>query len=427
MPNQTDSLSLWLDHFAKKYPNSIHLGLDRIRQVAQKMDLLPVKALVITVAGTNGKGSTVCLLDRIYREAGYRVACYTSPHLLCFNERITVDGNMISDAELISAFQDIEAQRGDVFLSYFEMATLAALSHFKRASPDVMILEVGMGGRLDATNIVDADIAIISSISFDHTKWLGNSLNDIAGEKVGIARAACPVIYGDAHLYPKVVRHLAELGCPLYRQGYDYQWDAATGVFQWLSQEPLCIKPPCSLHPGAVANAVMAVQLVQGRTPVSLEAMQRAVHSARIKGRLQWLEGDPLILLDVAHNEASAALLAESVSRVSITGKVRAVFSALADKDIAKLTQPMLKLVNYWYIGQLYDERAAGIDVLQQSLIRQGACELASFASIEAAFSEAVKASSPGDLIVVYGSFFTVAAVMNSDSMTGECNEVHYG
>lgn len=406
------SLTEWLSDLEVRNSQEIQLGLTRIKTVAQKLQLLSLKAKVISVAGTNGKGSTVTALEHIYHIAGYQVGTYTSPHLIHFNERIRINLSAISDDDLCRAFSIIEAIRGDVVLTYFEMITLAALWFFQKKDVDIVILEVGLGGRLDATNIIDADLSIITTIDFDHQDFLGHTLEAIGYEKAGILRQGKPFIYADENPPASVVERAAVLSvfaCYLGKyfsfQERESVWDFYCGKIQ------IHGLPKPKIHLKSAAAAITACFLLE--LPVSYDHLHKAMHRIFLPGRLQLQKGEVDVLYDVSHNPQSVKLLAHTLQHYDKKNKIHAVFSALKDKNILELIVPLKKYVDYWYPAQLDGKRAISAKLLlsyfKKAEIFVEICYNEPFLAFEAALSHAKR----GDLIVVYGSFFTVGRVMN--------------
>jgi len=460
------TLSDWLVHFEHRHQEEIQLGLERVTTVARRLDLCIVEPSVITVAGTNGKGSTVAALDAIYRSAGYRVASYTSPHLMQFNERIRINGLMISDEALCEAFLVIEDARRSVHLTYFEMTTLAALWYFKQSCLDLIILEVGMGGRLDATNIVDADLAIITTIDWDHQAYLGDTFDAIGYEKAGVLRAGKPCIYADKNPPASIVAHARSLNAPLYCLDVDYSFHVTPQTLQHdgvrssltvrtqssvkarrpatcsrdpailldfqdrngsreqvagrrslnsqqeLEKDILCCLPLPGIHANACSSAVFATHCLQALLPVSRDVIEQAMRDVRIVGRQQWVHGEVAILYDVAHNPQSVSLLAEKMRHMKWTGRVLAVFSGLQDKDLCGLIRLMRSSVDVWYPTVLSTKRAASESLILNAFSTEGIEVGACYPHPAKAYRAALAQASPGDLIVVYGSFMTVSAIM---------------
>lgn len=406
-------LNQWLEVLENRTAHEIQLGLTRIMEVAKKNNLHKPDCKVITVAGTNGKGSTVTALETIYHAAGYKVGSYTSPHLLQFNERIRVNLIPISDNALCQSFSFIEELRAEVALTYFEMATLAALWYFKQLNLDIIILEVGLGGRLDATNIVDADISIITTIHFDHQEYLGNTLDAIGYEKAGILRKGKPFIYADNNPPTTIINVGKELSAPAYVYGNDYtvneyhdEWELC-GLH--LSNQRLP-KPKIQLK--SAAAAVVACSILNDYLPVSSEQFHSAMSTIFIAGRLQLQKGPVSVLYDVSHNSQSAKLLANYLHQWDKKGRIFAVFSALKDKDILGLIIPLKDCVDRWYPAQLENNRAASAEMLLTKLREAEIFVEICYTSPLSAFETALSQAKAGDLIVVYGSFFTVSHVL---------------
>ena len=411
----------WLNFLENRHQEEIQLGLSRMLQVAESLDLRRPSAKVITVAGTNGKGSTVATLEAIYHAAGYQVAAYTSPHLLSFNERIRVNQQNITDNELCAAFLAIEIGRGETKLSYFEMATLAALWHFKQQSVDLIILEVGLGGRLDATNIIDADLAIITTIDFDHQDYLGDSLEAIAYEKAGILRANKPFIYADTNPLQSIIERSQELKAPMYLLGRDYcyQLKKEEMEFNWQEKKIVLTKP--SLHPNSVNAAIMASIILHKVLPVSDENWQQAIPRIVIAGRQQWIDSPVRTLFDVSHNPQSACYLAELIKNIVKKEKktIHAVFSALKDKDLAGIVRPLKEYVTHWYPALLRSKRAASTEQLTKAFNFLQKAPIF-YEDPASAYQAACQRAHRDDLIIVYGSFVTVGEVMQTVTLRAE-------
>lgn len=415
MPKHHD-INEWLRDLETRNTQEIQLGLTRIKDVAQILHLQLPGCRVISVAGTNGKGSTVTALETIYHSAGYKVGSYTSPHLIQFNERIKVNLTPISDDDLCQAFSIIEEARGEVLLTYFEMTTLAALWYFKKMKLDIIILEVGLGGRLDATNIVDADLSIITTIDYDHQDYLGDTLDAIGYEKAGILRSGKPFIYADNDPPASITKRAAQLASPAYLYDHDFSiqekdstwsihYGEKTGLFS------IYELPKPSIQLKSAAAAITACFLLEQYLPIAHTHLQSAMQRIFIPGRLQLHRGAVDVLYDVSHNPQSVKLLAETLQKMKKT-KVHAVFSALKDKDILNLIMPLKDCIDYWYPAQLDNKRAADADLLI-TILRDAAISVEfCYTNPLIAFEAALKQSRLGDLIVVYGSFFTVSHVM---------------
>ncbi len=411
-PQSDWTVPQWLEHLEHRAAEEIQLGLDRITIVAQSLDLKTLTPTVITVAGTNGKGSTVTALETIYRNAGYQVGAYTSPHLLKFNERIRVNGFPISDTELCAAFFEIEMARQNTFLTYFEMATLAALLHFKRCALDVIILEVGLGGRLDATNCIDADLSIITTIDFDHQEYLGNTLEAIAYEKAGILRSGKSFIYADEHPPLSILDVVQKLGVTPYFYNKNYLFQVNDQNWTFTSSSFVLELPIPAIHLKSASAAIMASIILNEALPVKREDLILAMKQIYVPARLELQKGDVSILYDVSHNSQSAKLLADTVNRMQWQGRIYAVFSALKDKDILQLILPLKDCVHRWFPAELNNKRAASHHLLQEKFRESQIVVDFCYNSPGAAFEAAYKQAEHGDLILVYGSFYTVSQVL---------------
>ncbi|CEG56694.1 bifunctional tetrahydrofolate synthase/dihydrofolate synthase [Legionella fallonii] len=409
------SLNQWLTDLEHRHAQEVQLGLERIFEVAKKINVHVPECKVITVAGTNGKGSTVSALEMIYHTAGYKVGTYTSPHLIHFNERIRVNLNPISDEDLCQAFSFIEEAREQTPLTYFEMTTLAALLYFKQQNLDIIILEVGLGGRLDATNIINADLSIITTIDFDHQHFLGDTLEAIGKEKAGILRQGKPFIYADNNPPLSIINRARALAAPSYFFGSDFsvrehgdEWEFCSGSRN-IKKLP---KPRIQLK--SASAAIMASILLQQDLPLAEEHFYVALDRVCLPGRLQYQQDIISILYDVAHNAQSARLLAEAIKKIEGGGRVHAVFSALKDKDILGLIVPLRDCVDLWYPAELDNKRASSAELLLARFVDAeifvDICYTNPFIAFQAALDHAVA----GDLIVVYGSFFTVGHVLTA-------------
>ncbi len=407
-------LSDWLEWQETLHPSRIELGLDRVRRVHQRLGLNSTP-VVIAVAGTNGKGSCVALFDAILRAAGYRVGCYTSPHISRYNERICIDGEPVDDKRLMAAFQCVEDARQDTELTYFEFGTLAAFEIFCRASLDVAVLEVGLGGRLDAVNVVDADLALVTTIGLDHTQWLGDDLESIGREKAGIFRRGVSAVYG-AEDPPRSLLDAAEaLDVPLWIPGRDYRYEVSVSGWQWHSHEGKRLGLPMpSLRGGHQlqnAAAVLAgLQRLGKSLPVDQRAIRSGLLSVRLPGRFDVRPGSPTLVLDVAHNPQAVCALAANLQRVERRGRLFAVFGALDDKDIQGMVAPLAASIDRWYLGRVEGQRGLDAwtlaDRAGKNLDTARKCD-----TIDDAFDAALEDADPDDLVVVFGSFLVVAAI----------------
>ena len=419
----------WLNHLESRYAIEIKLGLSRIKHVAAIMDLNHPSVPVITVAGTNGKGTTVAALEAIYIAAGYRVGAYTSPHLSSFNERIRVNAELISDQALCQAFCAIEIARANTHITYFEAATLAALLYFKESQVDLIILEVGMGGRLDATNILDPSLSIITTIDFDHQEYLGNTLDQIGFEKAGILRSATPYIYADLHPPRSILEAGLILKSPAYLNGQAYQVELDEQGYlvsvvyeseQFQDLNSIRTIPSVPYHPYSIAAAIMATGCLQSRLPLTDSMLIKGISAMKVCGRQQLMKvNNKTVLFDVSHNAQSVRCLSELIGKkISSFENVHAVFSALADKNIDSLIAPMAPLVTAWNPAILPGKRASTAEQLSAFLTKYDIIFSDVFESPALAFEAACNRAGESDLIIVYGSFLTVGAVYINDTRT---------
>lgn len=410
------TLEQWLDYLEHRYREEIQLGLPNVARVAKLLDVAAWSIPVITIAGTNGKGSTVAALSAIYQTAGYQFGQFTSPHLLRFNERICINQQPIPDERLCQLFAKIEAVRGDTDLSFFEMSFLAALLYFKDSNLDVLILEVGLGGRLDATNIIDADLAIITTIDLDHQAYLGTDKEAIGREKAGIMRTQRPCIYADGFPPKSVLSHAQSLAVDLHCLGVDFHYQVVGDSLhiQQSFQDSIVLPLP-SLHHNAAVAAVMASLCLRARLPIPAQAWAEAMQSVHIAGRQQRILGTISFLYDVAHNPQAAVALARCLQQQAPSGMVHAVFSALKDKDICGLIKPLSSIVGQWYPACLPGKRAASQAQLLTSFADGLGLKPQCYADPIQATQAALSSAKPGDLIVIYGSFLIVGAVMKAN------------
>lgn len=405
-PQATSPLATWLCYLEHLHNKTIDLGLTRVSEVARRMAITQPAPVVFTVAGTNGKGTTCRTLEAILMAAGYKTGVYSSPHLLRYTERIRVQNAELPESEHTAAFAEIEAARGEISLSYFEFSTLAALWLFKRAQLDVVILEVGLGGRLDATNLVDADVAVITTIALDHTQWLGADRESIGREKAGIFRAAKPAVVGEPEMPQTIADVAARTGALLHRCNIDwcYRVDGKSWSFRdnqgTLVDLPL---PQVPLPNAATALAALRVSPLK----VSEQAIREGLKQASLPGRFQVISQAPRVILDVAHNPHAAAYLAEKLKNSPKTGRLLAVVGMLKDKDIASTLANLMAEVDEWYCASLEGERGATAQQLLEYLPTGTA-----YADVAQAWYAALAAARPEDTVLVCGSFHTVAHVM---------------
>jgi dihydrofolate synthase/folylpolyglutamate synthase len=420
------SLDDWLAFISAQHPSNIALGLDRVREVASRMSpsLLGERrgdrAVVVTVGGTNGKGSTCAILERILLEAGYRVGTYTSPHILRYNERVRLAGEDVDDGALARSFERVEAARGQTPLTYFEFGTLAALAIFEEAGVEAMVLEVGLGGRLDAVNVVDTDCAIVASVDIDHVDWLGGDRESIGFEKAGIFRPGRPAIFGDTDPPRRLVEHAREIGADLQILGRDYRIEAHPRQWDFSGRRGAKHSLPIPALRGRwqlrnAAAALAGLDELASRLPVSIGEVRRGLTTVRLAGRLQSLPGRPVVLLDVAHNPHAARALADALGEMAYAERTFAVFAMLADKDIGGVIDAVRGRIDRWYVSATESDRAAPAAEVARMLAERGAGEAArTFASVEEALAAARGDAGPNDRIVVFGSFTTVAEALRN-------------
>ncbi|GAB4256651.1 MAG: bifunctional tetrahydrofolate synthase/dihydrofolate synthase [Methylomicrobium sp.] len=412
-----DSLQGWLSWQESLHPQAIDLGLERVMRVFRALQPDYRKPLTITVAGTNGKGSCVAYLEAIYRAQGYRVGTYTSPHILTYNERIKIDGLPVDDGVICAAFERIEAVRQGVSLSYFEFGTLAALDIFARLMLDVQLLEVGLGGRLDAVNIVDPDVAMISSIGIDHAEWLGGTRELIAREKAGILRRGTPAIIGDPEPPDSIAEYAAEIGASVSFIGRDFGYRHDRLHWQWWLGDDNTIDrlPEPNLkgeHQYRNAAAVIAaVNYLSARLPVETPAIEHGLRTVQLTGRFQWIDGEIPVLLDVAHNPQAAQTLVNYIQEYHPTKRIHAIFTMMKDKDIASVLDIMKPVVQHWYFAPLANNSRCITEPAMRVFFER--CKISSvefgFSGWQEAFEQARSYAVQDDLILIFGSFFLVA------------------
>ena len=416
-------LEQWLDHQQRQHPNAIALGLDRVSTVAQQLALTRPARHVITVAGTNGKGSTVAFIEAIARAAGLRVGAYTSPHLLRYNERVRIDGIEATDDALVAAFEKIEAARtaegAAIPLTYFEYGTLAALMLFEKARLDLAILEVGLGGRLDAVNIIDADVAIITTVDIDHQDWLGADRETIGLEKAGVMRMGKPVVLGERDPPSSVLQQAYRIGAPAIRAGCDYLIDEIDSGWRWREPDYAIDLPEPALDATAQrANAAAAIAALRATAlEIPDAAIVEGVRAARLPARMQRIVRDGIeIVIDVAHNPQAAMQLAAWLVAHPVNGTTHAVFSALGDKDLRGIVAPVVGRVARWWFCGLHDTpRGLSGEVLAERLggaLPDATVEVCP--DVASALRAARSATAAGGRILVFGSFHTAADALRA-------------
>ena len=417
-PGPDATLREWLSYLETLHPKPIALGLERVQQVYERL-ALRFACPVIVVGGTNGKGSTCALLEAMLTAAGYRVGLYTSPHLLRYNERVRIGGVDATDEALTRALQAVEAARGDVSLTYFEFGTLAALWLFAQSALDALVLEVGLGGRLDAVNIIDADVAIVTTVAIDHVDFLGPTREDIGREKAGIFRAGRTAICADRGPPSSLLAHASAIGARLLRIGVDF--DCTDEASQWRYRGPggarYGLPHPAlrgSYQLANAATALCAVDELRQRLPVAMGAVRDGLQHVSLSGRLQVLPGRPTTVLDVAHNPHAASALADALGGMGFHPETWGVFAIMGDKDIAAVVRAMKPRIDRWLIASLPPPRGATGPQLARELGAAGVADAAVriFERPEDAYAFACESAGEADRIVVFGSFLTVAAAL---------------
>ncbi|GAA4348842.1 bifunctional tetrahydrofolate synthase/dihydrofolate synthase [Variovorax defluvii] len=413
------TLADWLAHAEHLHPRNIELGLERVREMARRLDLV-FECPVITVAGTNGKGSTCAMLESILMSAAYRTAVFTSPHLVRFEERLRLSGEAVEGAALCEHFEAVERARGDMALTYFEFTTLAILLCAAASKPDVAILEVGLGGRLDAVNMVDTDCAIITSIDLDHMEFLGPDRERIGFEKAGIMRPGKPAIVSDPVPPRSVIDHAEAIGADLWRVGRDFHVSGDKQQWGWAGRGRRYsgLAYPALRGANQLVNAagvLAALASLRPRLPVTAQAVRTGLAMVELPGRFQIVPGEPALVLDVAHNPHSVAALAENLDAMGFYPTTHGVFGVMADKDLASMFARIGPMIDRWYFTDLPTARAAkAADLMSQWQARNKRADAS--ASAHAAPMEALQAAidhaDPADRIVVFGSFFTVGGVL---------------
>ena len=414
------TLAEWLEYIERQHPKSVDMGLDRVRDVALRMDLRRPAKKVVTIAGTNGKGSTVAFVESIGRAAGWKVGAYTSPHLLAYNERVRIEGADAQDADLVAGFEAVEAARGDTPLTYFEYGTLCALWLFQRSRLDLAVLEVGLGGRLDAVNLVDPDVAVVTTVDIDHQDWLGNDREAIGFEKAGIARAWKPLVLGEDDPPSSVLGHAYAIGASAIRANCDFFFERIdAGHWRWREVGfSIDLPAPTLAAPAQLRNAASAIAAVRalGKS-IPKSAMQAGIAAAHVAGRLQYFEQDGVeVVVDVGHNPQAARELAAWLQQSPTSGRTFAVFAALGDKDVAGVVAALATSIDRWFLAGLVEAGARGEDVAAFAHRLDGttAASGSRHPDVAAALAAARAEAGAGDRILVFGSFHTVAAAVRS-------------
>ena len=415
------NLSDWLAHCERLHPKTIEMGLERVGAVRDRLGLR-FSVPVITVAGTNGKGSTCAMIESIARQAGYRTGLYIKPHLVHFTERCRIDGEPVDADALVPHFEAVEAARGELSLSYFEFTTLAILRALSQAPVDLVILEVGLGGRLDAVNIVDTDCAVITSIDIDHVEYLGPDRESIGREKAHIMRPGRPAIVSDPVPPASVVAHAEDIGADLWLVGRDFVHDGDRQQWRWAGRGRRYHALAYPALRGAnqllnAAGAIAALEALRDRLPISAQAVRLGLAHVELPGRFQIVPGQPTLVLDVAHNAQSVAALAQNLDAMGFYPRTHAVFGAMQDKDIPAILARMQVLADHWYFCDLATPRAARaveLAAMPRPATPGRSVGADTFASPSEALRAALAAADPADRIVVFGSFYTVGGVLEA-------------
>jgi dihydrofolate synthase/folylpolyglutamate synthase len=413
------TLDDWLAHCERLHPKTIELGLDRVSAVARRMGLA-FTCPVFTVAGTNGKGSTCAMLEAILLQAGWRTGVYTSPHLVHFEERCRIAGEIVKADELAPHFERVEAARENVSLTYFEFTTLAIMGLMADSQLDVAVLEVGLGGRLDAVNIVDADCAVITSIDLDHMEFLGPDRESIGREKAGIMRTGKPAVVSDPVPPQSVVDRAVEIGADLWLLGRDYNFQGDKQQWGWAGRgrRYAGLGYPALRGANQLVNAsgvLAALESMRAQLPVTAQAVRNGLAMVELPGRFQIVPGQPALVLDVAHNPHSVAALAANLDAMGFYPVTHAVFGAMGDKDLAPMLQKVMPIVDRWYFTDLPTPRAesaANLEAKWRALEKRADARSSTHASPAEAFAAARASANPADRIVVFGSFYTVGGVL---------------
>ncbi len=409
----------WLGWIKLLHTKEMDFGLERTAQVAEKLGLLKPGCTVVTVAGTNGKGSCVAGIEAIMLAAGYKVGAFTTPFLFCYNEQVRLQGEAVSDSLLCDAFEKVTKACGQITLTSFEFGALAALVIFKKENLDLWILEVGMGGRLDAVNAISADIAVITSIGIDHVEWLGKTRDAIGYEKAGIFRSHQPAVYGDFQPPDSVLQYANLLNTPLFFQGQQFKFVEKKRSWDWCSAETrLDHLPLSSLAIQNMSTVLMVIELLQKKLPVRRDAIELGLMKVTLPGRVQVISDDITRILDVSHNPAAVELLRRHLYKNPCMGKTYAVFSMLVDKDIIETIQVIQSVVDHWYVAPLDTERKASHEVLAYCFRKLNLTNVTFCSSIKEAKKFAMQKASISlrhaeqrmrDRVVIFGSFRTVA------------------
>ncbi len=428
MTQKFKTVDEWLEWQQTIHPLNIDFKLERILSVYKKLNISQIANKVITVAGTNGKGSTVSFLESVLTKKNYKVGTFTSPHILKYNERIKINGIEIDDRSLLDTFDLIDEKRGDTTLTYFEFATLSAFHLFSMSSLDVAVLEVGLGGRLDATNIVDSDISIITSIGIDHTEFLGNTIDSIALEKAGVMRPFKKSIYAQHNPPAVLLKYAKNKSVDLLIHNNDYL--VLKNANGWsLKSKKITIEDIPNLKMigdyqyNYAAASILALNEILPECLSDHDDIKSALSDTEISGRFQYLSQSPDIVLDVAHNEDAAKSLSENIKNIGYA-KINVVLGILADKDVYSIVEPFISLVNHWYIGTINSERGMNADEIKYRInsIHKSKLSISTYSSIASAFNIAKSEQSSDSLLLIYGSFYTVAEALKANLLQQKNN-----
>ncbi|QCI20904.1 bifunctional tetrahydrofolate synthase/dihydrofolate synthase [Buchnera aphidicola (Hyperomyzus lactucae)] len=410
MINTNYSFSMWLKYL-ENLDKKIILNLNELKFIAKKLDLLNLEAFIFTVGGTNGKGTTCAMLERLLLNSGYKVGLYTSPHLINYVERVRINGHVLDENEHIFAFQNVELARDSIFLTYFEFITLSALILFKKYSLDVIILEVGLGGRLDATNIVNSNLSIITNIGLDHTSILGKDRLSIAREKSGIFRKNRIAVIGDIDLPDSINQVAREKKTILKKINVDWSWQRKENYWNFFHSDLQLYNLPITYIP--LSNAAIALaSLYYTKFKINENIIRKSIASVQLPGRFQIFSIHPYVIVDVAHNLDSSLYLSKKINEIDIRGKIYAVVGVLKDKDIEGIIYPLKDKIYYWYVAPLQTSRTASKDQLKNAF---PASNTSLLDNIEKAYEKAFMSAKKEDAILIFGSFFTVSEFLISN------------
>ncbi len=409
------TVSSWLEWINKIHPSTIDLSLERVKEVAKRLDLLTHSCTIVCVAGTNGKGSTVTALEAIYIAANYRVGIFTSPILFKHQEQVRINGKHPEEDVFCQAFAAIEIERQNITLTTFEFFTLAALWIFRKQPLDMIILEVGLGGRFDAVNMLDADLSIVTSIDMDHQEWLGKTRDAIAYEKAGIFREQKPAIYGDFSPPNRLIEYARKLPTPLFFQGQDFNFTENVNHWHWHYQDTHYFNLPYNgLMIQNMSVVLMAVTLLQSVLVVNETHIHQGLKKINLIGRVHIIPGEITHIYDVAHNPAAIAYLAKCLEKQFCAGKTSAIFSMLADKDMQESIRHIRDQMDAWYLAPLSTSRATNKEQLENIFSANNFNNFSLFENIAQAYQTALMQSQKNDRIIIFGSFHTVAEVSKS-------------